>query len=90
MAKLKFAVCGTFVKSLGHRRRIADAVAKRGYGAMAARLTPDQKVVVSNLSVLTFRSLAVVRKLGSPSDITLPEAGLEPAISSLGWRRLIN
>ena len=52
MAKLKFAVCGTFVKSLGHRRRIADAVAKLVYGAMAARLTPDQKVGGSNLSGL--------------------------------------
>ena len=31
----------------------ATAVA-RGYGAMAARLTPDQKVGSSNLSALTF------------------------------------
>ena len=32
----------------------AAAAAARGYGAMAARLTPDQKVGSSNLSALTF------------------------------------
>ena len=33
---------------------VAAAAAARGYGAMAARLTPDQKVGSSNLTALTF------------------------------------
>ncbi len=40
---------------MGEMANVADDV-HRGYGATAARLTPDQKVGSSNLSALTFGS----------------------------------
>ena len=66
--------------------------APRGYGATVARLTPDQKVGSSILSVLILR----VRGLGANLAHTrlcglhIPEVGLAPTISSLGGRRLIH
>ena len=42
----------------------------RGYGATAARLTPDQKVGTSNLSGLIFDSLALCNYHGLDSDLS--------------------
>ena len=66
--------------------------ALRGYGATVARLTPDQKVGSSNLSVLI---LCLGELDANPAHAKLrcmhiPEVGLEPTISSLAGRRLIN
>ena len=71
---------------------VARSVWHRGYGATVARLTPDQKVGSSNLSVLILCAHAgLVPSLGTLAlrlRSWLPEVGLEPAISSLGGRRL--
>ena len=63
-----------------------------GYGATVARLTPDQQVGTSNLSVLI---LCLGELDANPAHARLrcmqnPEVGLEPTISSLGGRRLIH
>ena len=52
----------------------------RGYGATAARLTPDQKVGSSNLSVLTFSDALGERDIMTACDLmwvrTIAAAGL--------------
>ena len=64
----------------------------RGYGATAARLTPDQKVGSSNLSSL----ILCRRGLGSNlaqhrwRRVHIPEVGLKPTFFSLGGGRLIH
>ena len=45
----------TQIQLLIHRASYSCSSSSRGYGATAARLTPDQKVGSSNLSALIFR-----------------------------------
>ena len=54
----------------------------RGYGATAARLTPDQKVGSSNLSALTFASGVALRMLAAQGGAVTTYDGMQFLIAT--------